>query len=190
MPTSSAECKRHGLCPCAAGAYDITCDPHPEVIERMVQWGQTRQRAFDDAIAATPSSTVRLLFYIEFNHGAKALEGKAGQLNSVVERVNPDLVSYSAYVSTNACELSTTRTSTARCTATPLGSRSLQTRTRPTSSSPTTHFAPCSNSLNRNSHQSPHLHGAASAFADGPSSARWALCRCTVRDRRVGHFSV
>ena len=92
-----------GSIPRATGAYDKTCDPHPEVIERMVQWGQTRQRAFDDAIAATPS-TVRLLFYIEFNHGAKALEGKVGQLNSVIERVNPDLVSYSAYVSTNACE--------------------------------------------------------------------------------------
>ena len=91
------------------GGYNKSCDPTPEVIERMVQWAQVRQRAIEDARAAHKAAggsggpdDVSVLYYVEMNLGPEAVGGKPGVTNDVVGRVNPDLVSYSSYSSTNA----------------------------------------------------------------------------------------
>jgi hypothetical protein len=97
------------------GGKNLTCDPTPAVIQRMVQWGQTRQRAIDDArahAAASGVTNVTMLYYIEMNLGPEALPPgspgcpsnshggppmcteKPGVTNSVLRDVNPDLVSY------------------------------------------------------------------------------------------------
>jgi hypothetical protein len=110
-------------CSKPGGGFNLTCDPTPVVIERMVQWAQTRQRAIDDARAEAVAAGVRnvtLLYYIEMNLGPQALApgsagcssaspylvaactSKPGITNSVLKRVNPDLVSYSSYTTTNA----------------------------------------------------------------------------------------
>ena len=70
----------------------------------MVLWGQTRQRAFDDAREARNGDDdgVALLYYLEMNLGPEAVVGKPGVTNDVIPLVQPDLVSYSSYSSTNA----------------------------------------------------------------------------------------
>lgn len=83
--------------------YDLEgCDPTPEVIERMVQWGQARQRAIDDAREEANAENVFIYYYIEMNLGPQAVRGKPGVTNQVIPAVNPDLVSYSSYSATNA----------------------------------------------------------------------------------------
>jgi len=84
------------------GKMKMDCDPSPEVIERMVQWGTTRQRAIDDAHTEAGHVDVRILYYMEMNLGPEALKGKPGVTNNVLAKVQPDLVSYSSYASTNA----------------------------------------------------------------------------------------
>jgi hypothetical protein len=86
------------------GSFNMTCDPTPAVIKRMVLWGQTRQRAIDDAKAAAVAPAgvgVQLLYYVEFNLGPEAVSGKPGVIRDVLPAVNPDLVSFSSYSSTN-----------------------------------------------------------------------------------------
>lgn len=111
--------------------YNFSCDPSPTVIERMVKWGQTRQSAINAARAEAVTShgvtNVTLLYYIELNLGPQALPpnapgcahaiqrignndqslctSKPGVTNSVLHAVNPDLVSYSSYTTTNAFAL-------------------------------------------------------------------------------------
>lgn len=82
--------------------YDLEgCDPTPEVIERMIQWGQVRQRAIDDAREEANAKNVFIYYYIEMNLGPQAVRGKPGVTNQVIPAVNPDLVSYSSYSATN-----------------------------------------------------------------------------------------
>merc|ERR1712139_606977 len=80
------------------------CDPTPEVLHRMVLWGQTRQRAIDDARREAQAKDVWIYYYMEMNLGPEAQGGKPGLTNDVLPQVNPDLVSYSSYSATNAFE--------------------------------------------------------------------------------------
>jgi len=114
-------CNQIGTAVPGGKGYNFTCDPTPAVINRMVQWGKTRQRAIDDArteAAAAGAANVTLLYYIEMNLGPESLPpgsagcastnakeactSKPGITNSVLKEVNPDLVSYSSYTATNA----------------------------------------------------------------------------------------
>ena len=88
-------------CRTPAGKFNMSCDPSPPVIRRMVQWARARQRAIADARSAVQSSA-SVLFYVELNLGPEAVAGKPGVTNDVVGAVGPDLVSYSSYSSTNA----------------------------------------------------------------------------------------
>jgi hypothetical protein len=45
-------------CTKPGGGFNLSCDPTPRVIQRMVQWAQTRQRAIDDARAHAAASGV------------------------------------------------------------------------------------------------------------------------------------
>ena len=89
-----------------AGKYNMSCDPTAKVIERMVKWGNARQRAIDDAQAEAEATgrakNVTLAYYIEMNLGPEAVLGKPGVTNDVLPIVNPDFVSYSSYSATNA----------------------------------------------------------------------------------------
>eukprot|EP00927_Polykrikos_kofoidii_P073177 TRINITY_DN69249_c0_g1_i1.p1 TRINITY_DN69249_c0_g1~~TRINITY_DN69249_c0_g1_i1.p1 ORF type:complete len:503 (-),score=77.58 TRINITY_DN69249_c0_g1_i1:130-1581(-) len=149
--------------------YNKSCDPTPEVTQRMVLWGQARQSAFDEAreeyeasresrrlaaissacgsdqaegvfacaqcrgqtvaavaaagwsseefaawcVGVAPSvvsvgdTRARIAYYIEFNLGPQAVSGRPGVINSVLGAVNPDLVSYSSYSTTNAYQTTT-----------------------------------------------------------------------------------
>ena len=106
------------------GHFNMTCDPSPEVIARMVAWATARQNAIDDARSQTPHANVDVVLYIEvhtkcahntqsaqhtgtntnaqMNLGPEAVAGKPGVTNDVLGKVNPDLVSYSSYSATNA----------------------------------------------------------------------------------------
>jgi hypothetical protein len=108
-------------CTKPGGGFNLTCDPKPEVLQRMIQWGSTRQKAIDDArteAVAAGVTNVTLLYYIEMNLGPQSLPpgspgcsskpsdksictSKPGVTNSVLKEVNPDLVSYSSYSATN-----------------------------------------------------------------------------------------
>merc|ERR550532_2616454 len=70
------------------GKMDKSCNPTPEVMERMVQWGLVRQRAIDDARAEAKSTNVSIAYYIEMNLGPEAVAGKPGVTNNVIPRVN------------------------------------------------------------------------------------------------------
>jgi len=104
-------------CKNSDGTFNRSCDPSPEVIERMVQWGQVRQAAFDEARAEYSAKLrrndgARIVYYMEFNLGPEAVEGRPGMINSVLERVNPDLASYSSYSTTNAYQRTSNVTET------------------------------------------------------------------------------
>lgn len=86
------------------GHMDMGCDPTPEVLQRMVLWGRTRQRAIDDARREARAEDVWIYYYMEMNLGPQAQGGKPGLTNDVLSEVNPDLVSYSSYSATNAFE--------------------------------------------------------------------------------------
>ena len=111
MLMAASGCKENGelimpgdiLSVCAgAGKFNMTCDPTPAVIDRMIRWVQIRQQAIADARKESQATDVQILYYIEMNLGPQALAGKPGVANSVVPVVQPDLVSYSSYASTNA----------------------------------------------------------------------------------------
>ena len=81
-------------CKTPDGKFNMSCDPTPEVIERMVVWAQTRQRALDDArAAATVAEPPALVYYIEANLLPEAMDdGKPGVANDMLPRVNPALL--------------------------------------------------------------------------------------------------
>ena len=97
---SASGCKKDGK-------FDKKCNATQTVIGRMVAWARQRQRAIDDARKLVPNSTVTVLYYIEMNLGPEAVDGKPGVTNDVLPAVNPDLVSYSSYSSTNAYQTTT-----------------------------------------------------------------------------------
>jgi hypothetical protein len=90
-------------CKTEAG-FDMTCHPTDEVVARYVTWSSIRQTAIDDAKAAVGASDVQVFHYIEFNLAEENFEEDNTRhtiLNSVVPEVNPDYLSYSAYLSTD-----------------------------------------------------------------------------------------
>lgn len=72
-------------------------DPGDEKIEAMKQWFQIRQAAIDAAKSKTPHEDVDVLYYVEVNLVKKGLNGERCITESILEDVNPDMVSYSSY---------------------------------------------------------------------------------------------
>jgi hypothetical protein len=83
--------------------YDRNKPANPKTIEGMTKWGQIRQKAIDDAKRNTKHKDVEIYHYMEVNLVAKALKEPDAKVvtNSIVNVVNPDYVSYSAYDATN-----------------------------------------------------------------------------------------
>jgi hypothetical protein len=81
-----------------SGATDPKVDPTPERIAAFTRYLQTRQRAVDDARRETPHENVAIFNYVEVNQVVKGLDGTRPTVtNAVLEKVNPDFVSYSCY---------------------------------------------------------------------------------------------
>lgn len=96
---------------CKSGsAYDFSCAPSQEVINKYIQWTSTRQRAIDAAKQDIGTQGVNVFFYIEFTLAEENFQDdptnpgvpRPTMLNSVVPHVNPDFLSYSSYKSTNS----------------------------------------------------------------------------------------
>jgi lysophospholipase L1-like esterase len=78
-------------------------DPSSEMVVSMIERLRQRQRAVDDAIAAVPHDDVNVYHYLEINRVQDAMSGERKRMVShVLPHVAVDLVSYSAYDSTNA----------------------------------------------------------------------------------------
>ncbi len=73
--------------------------PPQTAIDGMIRWLNIRQKAIDDAKAATSHHDVEVYHYVEVNLVKRALEGKASVASSVIPATNVDLVSYSSYES-------------------------------------------------------------------------------------------
>jgi hypothetical protein len=71
--------------------------PTPEAIQGMIDWLNIRQKAIDDAKAATSHPGVEVYQYVEVNLVKPALDGKPSVALSVLPATNVDLVSYSSY---------------------------------------------------------------------------------------------
>lgn len=71
--------------------------PSQKAIDGMIRWLNIRQKAIDDAKAATSHHDVEVYHYVEVNLVKRALEGKASVASSVIPATNVDLVSYSSY---------------------------------------------------------------------------------------------
>ncbi len=78
-------------------SYDRTQTPSPTFVSNMVKWMQIRQKAVDDAKAATAAKNVFVYHYIEANLVEKGMAGQPCVAESVLPNVNVDLVSYSSY---------------------------------------------------------------------------------------------
>jgi hypothetical protein len=83
--------------------YDRTKPANLKTLEGMTQWAKTRQKAIDDAKRDTKHNNVEVYHYIEVNLVTKALNEPKSKVvvNSIVNKVNPDYVSYSSYDATN-----------------------------------------------------------------------------------------
>jgi hypothetical protein len=77
--------------------FDATATPSAAVLNNMTKWFQIRQKAIDDAKAATKSKNVSMYHYIEVNLVEKGMNGQSCVAQSVVPNVNVDLISYSSY---------------------------------------------------------------------------------------------
>lgn len=81
-----------------SGVQDWKIDPTPERIAGFTKYLQIRQRAIEDARREVTHRNVEVFNYVEVNLVAKGLSGeKPTMTNSVLEKVNPDFVSYSCY---------------------------------------------------------------------------------------------
>ena len=92
-----------------------TTNPSPAVVSAMILWENTRQKAVDDAKAATGHSNVNVFYYAEANRVRDAMLNGANNnvrmINAVVPYVtNLDYLSYSSYDGMNlsASDLYTT----------------------------------------------------------------------------------
>lgn len=74
-------------------------DPGDEKIQAMTEWFQLRQAAIDEAKRKVPHKDVELYYYVEVNLVMKGKQGKRCITESILEHVNPDMVSYSSYES-------------------------------------------------------------------------------------------
>lgn len=78
-------------------SYNRNETPSPSFISNMTKWMQIRQKAVDDAKAATSAKNVFVYHYIEANLVEKGMAGNPCVAESVLPNVNVDLVSYSSY---------------------------------------------------------------------------------------------
>lgn len=78
-------------------SYDRTQTPSPTFVSNMTKWMQIRQRAVDDAKAASAATNVFVYHYIEANLVEKGMAGQVCVAESVLPNVNVDMVSYSSY---------------------------------------------------------------------------------------------
>lgn len=83
--------------------YKINKPVNEKTLDGMIKWGKIRQKAIDDAKRDTNYKNVEIYHYIEVNQVRLAVEKPNVKVvsNSIVNLVNPDYVSYSAYDSTN-----------------------------------------------------------------------------------------
>lgn len=82
--------------------YNINAPVDPKTLEGMLKWGKVRQNAIDNAKRDVKHINVELYNYIEVNQVMIGLnESKKCVTNEIVNKVNPDYVSYSAYDATN-----------------------------------------------------------------------------------------
>lgn len=83
--------------------YDRTKPVNSKTLEGMIRWATIRQKAIDDAKRDIKHQNVAVYNYIEVNLVTKALKEPDAKVvvNSVVNLVNPDYVSYSSYDATN-----------------------------------------------------------------------------------------
>jgi hypothetical protein len=84
------------------GNYDATRNPTATAIQGMRDWLNNRQRAVDDARAATVHTNVEVYLYTEVNRVRDAMANAAGTNQRVVNEVVPhvtnlDFVSWSSY---------------------------------------------------------------------------------------------
>lgn len=77
--------------------YDRNATPSTAVLNNMAKWFQIRQKAIDDAKAASTSKNVYMYHYIEANLVEKGMNGQPCVAQSVIPQVNVDLISYSSY---------------------------------------------------------------------------------------------
>lgn len=78
-------------------SYNRNETPSPAFVSNMVKWMQIRQKAIDDAKAATAAKNVFVYHYIEANLVEKGMNGEPCVAQSVLPFVDVDLVSYSSY---------------------------------------------------------------------------------------------
>lgn len=83
--------------------YDRTKPVNLKTLEGMIKWSKIRQKAIDDAKKNIAHKNVEVYHYIEVNLVRKALNEPNAKVvtNSIVNKVNPDYVSYSSYDATN-----------------------------------------------------------------------------------------
>jgi len=83
--------------------YDRDKPVEPKTLEGMIKWAKVRQKAIDDAKKDTKHRNVQLYHYIEVNLVRIAMKNPEHKVvtNSILSKVNPDYVSYSAYDATN-----------------------------------------------------------------------------------------
>jgi hypothetical protein len=83
--------------------YNRNLPVNLKTLEGMIKWSKVRQKAIDDAKKNTKHKNVELYHYIEVNLVRMAIEKPEHKVvaNSVLSKVNPDYVSYSAYDATN-----------------------------------------------------------------------------------------
>jgi hypothetical protein len=72
-------------------------EPSAEKVQAMKEWFNLRQIAINDAKKKVPHDDVEVFYYVEVNLVKKGLKGKTCITESMLEEVNPDLVSYSSY---------------------------------------------------------------------------------------------
>jgi len=82
--------------------YNLNAPVEPKTLEGMLKWLIVRQKAIDDAKRDIKHENVELYHYIEVNQVMIGLdESRKCVTNTIVNKVNPDYVSYSAYDATN-----------------------------------------------------------------------------------------
>lgn len=72
-------------------------EPDAKRIQGMTEWFSIRQAAIDEAKRKVAHQDVNVFYYVEVNLVKKGKEGKTCITESILEKVNPDLVSYSSY---------------------------------------------------------------------------------------------
>jgi len=78
--------------------HNIKAPVDPKTLEGMIKWEKVRQKAIDDARQDVKYENVEMYNYIEVNQVMIGLDkSQKCVTNEIVDKVNPDYVSYSAY---------------------------------------------------------------------------------------------